>query len=64
VELKTSQLYHSHFYHFIAYHFCSRAKSETTFHYTRCIMPVSTELASHISATLLQGFANVAYKEL
>jgi len=28
-----------------------------------CVMPASTELASHISVTLLQGFANAAYKE-
>jgi len=35
------------------------------FYDNRCIMPASrpTELVSHISVTLLQGFANAAYKE-
>jgi len=35
-----------------------------TFHYTQCTMSASAELALHISVTLLQGFANAAYKEL
>jgi len=49
----TSQ-HHSHFYHFIAHHVCLGTKSEIAFHYTHCIMPASTKLASHIASQALQ----------